>query len=277
MLIFKFEWEEVKMKKLKCDTCRSYYVGGFADSDYCFCEKCGRLLTGVDRECKIVKESRLPRVLFIGDDAESMWSLRRALYDPRDCATTFESGEIKLGLGGVSRICSENGDVAVSMIVFREQLKSKGIYRLVADENPSITVLVLDCMKIDDISDYIFYLKNQVQLMRFIRPRYDNPLIVVLSNADNVPPADIKEIDQYPESKHKNIQSIVDRYRAAFCEADVKITDIYPISSYVRWGVIDANKCSSGIKADDLEIVVDGRYNIARLRFQIDESIHETE
>ena len=258
--------------KCDCDRCESYYSDSGQDFEYIICEKCGRLLVGAKRYEEIMESSTLRRICYIGEDSEAIWSIRRALFDPRYYVSSCECFEILRGindLNGGQRICSKDGDAAEELIISRSQLDIS----LMCEERPTITILVLDCSKKEDISDYISFLRDHIWLMNKIRPRYRNPVVVVLAGADRVTPSSIKAASDYTDKKKQCIQDAVEYCESLFREAGVAVDDVFPVASYVEWKVIEGRDTRTGVRAEDLEIAVDGRFNIDRLRSWIAGSV----
>ena len=262
------------MNKILCERCKSLYKNpnGFNGGDYLLCDKCGRLLVSQKREKALRPiEKAVPKVLFIGDDINSMWSLRRALYDPREYSSNTDFSEVIFGFGGSSSVYSKKGYTAELLNIVDPNPEEKYLFRWMINEEPTIAVLILDCTQKRNITNYISFLENYIRVMH-LTSNNESALVVVLDKADEVDPKNEKFPMNYSEKKELKIREMIDTYRELFIRNGIEIDDIFPISSYVKWGIKSGRDTTNGIKADDLEIRVDGRFNVTRLRRWIEKS-----
>ena len=263
------------MNKILCERCKKLYQtpNGFNGGDYTLCDKCGRLLVSFKREKALrPTEKPVPKVLFIGNDISSMWSLRRALYDPREYSSNTDSSEVVFGFGGSSIVYSKNGNAAEVLNIVEPNPEEKFLFRWMINEEPTIAVLILDCTKKRNITNYIWFLKNYIKVMHLTSTK-ESSLVVVLDKADEVNPKNEKYPMNYSEEKELKIREMIDNYRDLFTRNSIDVDDIFPVSSYVKWGIKPGVDPKKGIKAEDLDILVDGRFNINRLRRLIDDSV----
>ena len=264
------------MNKNLCEQCKSYYKKDclkFHGGDYAICEKCGRLLTSFDRENSLsVREKSTPRILLIGDNAEEMWSVRHALFDPRAYVSSEDSTEIIFGAGGTRTVYSATGEVAKFYNLLYSDPEDRLAFNWMVKVKPTITILLLDCVRIIDISDTIQFLIN-LRTVMYLTCEYEIPTVVALCNADKVYPSWIKEVDKYPSEKKKRIDSLVDQYKTTFRKSGYDVEEIFPLSTYMTWNVKPTVDITKGIRTEDLICEVDGRLNIDKLRRYIGASV----
>lgn len=248
--------------------------GEFKSSDYVICDECGRLLVGMKKEEKeLHKQKVLPYVLMIGDDINLLSRLRRAVYDPREYFSFQDINEIVFDSNNESTISSIDGEIATIQHLVEIEPNDPFVFRRLSEKRPTLLLLVLDCSKKDDLERFIKFIKNYSCLMRLISV-LKHPIVVVLDNVGEVAPSDVENSQLYPTEK-KAVAEIVEDYRKVFADNGVDVDDVIPVSSYVQWGI--KNNKTEGITADDLHIVVDGRYNTEKLRSLIEQSGYREE
>ena len=147
----------------------------------------------------------------------------------------------------------------------------RAMYRWVTEFDPHVVILKLDSTTKEDITDRIEFLKNEMNILRLIS-LVEVPVLVVLDKADMVEPAEIKEFDSYPDSKIISLIELKEYYLNRISVSGLTVDDIFPVSSYMKWGIKEDHDVSEGICAEDLKILRDGRYNINKLRRIINES-----
>ena len=135
---------------------------------------------------------------------------------------------------------------------------------------PDICIYMLNASHRDDVSADIKFLKeisddftkkNGIKL----------PVIVLINKIDQLAPARIKNVADYPKSKIDNINEVTKYYKEIIKKEELEIIYLLPISSLLDFSYegkpIEASKINH-LEEKDLEklkIDFDGRYNIDKL------------
>lgn len=233
-----------------------------------------------------LENHRPPRFLLVGRTGVGKSSLINALcgvYTAEVSDTVSCTAGVKIyQCTSQSRVLMDILDtrgIAESNAIDNNQTAESQLLNEVSQFSPDAAIFMLNCVHRDSIDDDVLFVKKIIQ-------QYEKenkavlPVAVVLSRADDVMPGRVKAPKEYPETKIRNIEKIVDSYREIITKCGLKTETIIPISSYIEWALEDGSEvCVEDIGKlpasyiDKLQIAFDGRYNIEELKDALENAI----
>jgi len=130
---------------------------------------------------------------------------------------------------------------------------------------PDVLLFVLRCKERSRIHEDIKAVKDLKEYY-YKKTDCDIPVMIVLNSADEMPPPDRMNPNEYPHTKLDKIDEACEQVKRLLEENKLEYTDVIAVSSYIDWG-----KTSEEIEQltdkqrEQLRIVKDYRFNIDKL------------
>lgn len=247
-----------------------------------------------DKELKQLMEGieshRPPRIFLIGRTGVGKSSLINALCD-KYVATVSDT--VSCTANAQILECRDNDRVLMEIFDTRGIAESDSINDSISAEemlleqinefSPDIAIFMLSCSHRDDVDSDVEFLKKVSKSYSEIN-KLHLPLVVVVNKCDEIAPTRFKDPLDYPESKIRKIDEIVQYYKGIIVKNRLKIDKIIAVSSLLDWQT--AEGIEIGVESieflpkediDNLKIAFDGRYKIKELFDILEESIIDTE
>lgn len=211
-----------------------------------------------------IVDRRPPRFIVIGKTGVGKSSLINAMFG-RYLAKT---SAVDIGTTSVASYQYRDGDQTLFDVIDTRGLNESEGARDSAEQalkkamqqfEPDAIILVMDATDRAGMDEEL----KQVQLLKpFISQHV--PIVCVLTHADHIDPARIKEPERYPEVKEERIKNKRAQVKQLIRDLKLSIDDVIPVSSYIEWSH-DAPETLTTIEQKYLTIDFDGRYQIDEL------------
>lgn len=219
-----------------------------------------------------LKGRRPPRLIVVGKTGVGKSSLINAMFG-RYLAKT---SAVEVGTQSVSSYqYRDNERVLFDVIDTRglnESFQShdkaeKALEEAVQQFEPDAVLLVMNATDRAGMDEELRQIKK-------LRPYVSEhvPVVCVLTHADHVEPARIKEPDHYPEVKQTRIEEKKEQVMRLIDRLDVNIKTVMPVSSYIEWSH-EAPELLTEQERKALTITFDGRYQIDTLLDYLESNI----
>lgn len=115
---------------------------------------------------------------------------------------------------------------------------------------------------------------EELQQINVLKPYISEqvPVVCVLTHADHIEPARIKEPDQYPDIKQERIEEKTQQVTRLIQSLHVDIQTVIPVSSYIEWSHETPEHLTEQERSA-LTIAFDGRYEIDTLLDYLESNI----
>lgn len=211
-----------------------------------------------------IVDRRPPRFIVIGKTGVGKSSLINAMFG-RYLAKT---SAVDIGTTSVASYQYRDGDQTLFDVIDTRGLNESEGARDSAEQalkkamqqfEPDAIILVMDATDRAGMDEEL----KQVHLLKpFISQHV--PIVCVLTHADHIDPARIKEPERYPEVKEERIKNKRAQVKQLIRDLNLSIDDVIPVSSYIEWSH-DAPETLTTIEQKYLTIDFDGRYQIDEL------------
>lgn len=242
-----------------------------------------KLMEGIDSH-------RPPRIFLIGRTGVGKSSLINAL-----CGAYVANVSDTKSCTGSAHIyeCKDNDRILMEILDTRGIAESERLDDTISAEemlinqinefSPDVAILMLNCTHRDDVNSDVEFLKKVSKTYTDIN-KLRLPIAVVVNKCDEMAPTRFKNPAEYPESKIRKINEVVQYYKGIIVKNGLKIDNIIAVSSLIDWQTpdgmeVDVESIENLPKydIDNLGIAFDGRYRIEELLDILEESILDFE
>lgn len=187
-------------------------------------------------------------------------------------------------------VYKENGEVLMQILDTRGTAESLALDEKISAEDmikkevkdfmPDVTILMLNASHRDDVLTDVKFVKSICEDYKKANG-VELPVIVAINKIDELAPSRIKDPEEYPISKSKNISEVVKYYGKIIEEGELEVKEIIPVSSLIDWMIedefidVDSINDLSQSRLADLEIQFDGRFGIENLIDALEEAISD--
>ena len=247
-----------------------------------------------DKELKNLMEGieahRPPRIFLIGRTGVGKSSLINALCgsyvasvsDTHSCTESAQIYKVTDGERVLMEICDTRG-IAESTAIDQDIPAEQMLIDQINEFSPDVAILMLNCTHRDDVDKDVIFLKklaNSYASVNSLRL----PIVVVVNKCDEMAPTRFKDPREYPQSKIRKIDEVVQHYKGIIVRGGLKIDDIIAVSSLIDWALPDGTEFDAEDidnlplhDIESLEIAFDGRYHIEELLDILERAIQDFE
>jgi uncharacterized protein (DUF697 family)/GTP-binding protein EngB required for normal cell division len=219
-----------------------------------------------------LKDRRPPRFIVVGKTGVGKSSLINAMFG-RYLAKT---SAVEIGTHTVSSYQYRDNDRVLFDVIDTRGLNEsftsnespeKSLQEAVQQFEPDAVLLVMNATDRAGMDEELKQIKR-------LRPYVSEhvPVVCVLTHADHIEPARIKEPDHYPDVKESRIEEKKQQVLRLIDRLDITIQTVIPVSSYIEW-CHDTPEYLSKQERSALSIAFDGRYQIDTLLDYLESNI----
>ena len=237
-----------------------------------------------------IEEHRPPRFFLIGRTGVGKSSLINAICgsyvasvsDTHSCTDGAHTYKCMDGNRVLMEICDTRG-IAESESIDTSVSAEQMLIDQINEFSPDVAILMLNCTHRDDVNSDVEFLKKlaktyaDTNCLRL-------PIVVVINKSDEMAPSRFKDPREYPQSKVRKIEEVVQYYKGIIVRSGLKIDDIIAVSSLIDWKLSDGTEFDvedlDNLPVHDLEtleISFDGRYHIEELVDILEHAIQDFE
>lgn len=211
-----------------------------------------------------IVDRRPPRLIVIGKTGVGKSSLINAMFG-RYLAKT---SAVDIGTKSVASYQYRDGDQTLFDVIDTRGLNESRVARNSAEQalkeamhhfEPDAVILVMDATDRAGMDEEL----KQVHLLKPLISQHV-PIVCVLTHADHIEPARVKEPERYPEVKEARIKEKRTQVKQLIFDLNLPIGEVIPVSSYIEWSH-DAPETLTSVEQKYLTIDFDGRYQMDEL------------